>query len=80
MTPPTAFELFAAFAAQLPILSREDLANAVDDLRQTPNWPRALAHARLQACALGLDESDFDPLAEVGARVHRTDKLLHGTT
>ena len=59
MPKPTALELFAAFAAQLPLLTREDLASAVDDLRASPGWRRALAHARLQADAIGLKEGDL---------------------
>jgi hypothetical protein len=72
MPKPTALELFAAFAAQLPLLTRDDLASAVEDLRASPGWRRALAHARLQADAIGLKEGDLgdtptDPAAQSDA-------------
>ena len=63
MPKPTALELFAAFAAQLPLLTREALASAVDDLRASPGWTRTLAHARLQADAIGLKEEDLGDVA-----------------
>jgi hypothetical protein len=68
MTKPTALELFAAYTAQLPLLTREDLEATVDDLRQSPAWARALRHARLQAKAIGLEEPSFDPM-ESGERL-----------
>ena len=63
---PTTLELFAAFAAQLPLLTREDLASAVEDLRASPGWRRALVHARLQAAAIGLKGDDFGEAREIG--------------
>jgi hypothetical protein len=53
-------ELFAVFAAQLPLLTREDLEHGVRNMRSAPGWNRALSHAKLQADILGLDLRDGD--------------------
>lgn len=47
-------ELFAVFAAQLPLLTREDLEVSVRMMRAGPGWTRTLQHARVQAAILGL--------------------------
>jgi hypothetical protein len=60
MKPVTAFELFAAFAAQFPILTREELEATVLVERGGPSWARVMAHAREQAEALGLRFSQED--------------------
>jgi hypothetical protein len=63
MPKATPLELFAAYAAQLPLLTRSDLEATVDDLRQSPGWTRAIHHARRQAEAFGLvPEEALDPL------------------
>ncbi len=59
----TALELFAAFSAQIPLLTRADLESAIDDLRASPGWARALIHARRQALAIGLREADMETAA-----------------
>jgi hypothetical protein len=74
MSKATPLELFAVFAAQLPLLTRKDLEAVLEDLRESPGWARAMSHARLQAEAIGLREElesapeiavlDPDPSAE----------------
>jgi hypothetical protein len=54
MKRASSFELFAAFAAQFPLLTRDDLESIVELERGSPSWERAVAHARQQAAALGL--------------------------
>lgn len=51
---PTALELFAAFAAQLPLLTQADLASTVDAMRASTGFRRMMQHGREQAEAIGL--------------------------
>ena len=51
---PTVLELFAAFAAQLPLLTQADLASTVDAMRASTGFRRMMQHAREQAEAIGL--------------------------
>jgi hypothetical protein len=76
---PTTFELFAAFAAQLPLLTREDLESTVADLRQRPGWQRAIVHARLQAIAIGLREDDLDPEDDIARAGYSNEEMVVGT-
>jgi hypothetical protein len=51
---PTILELFAAFAAQLPLLTQDDLASTVEAMRASTGFRRMMVHAREQADAIGL--------------------------
>ena len=75
MPKPTSFELFAAFAAQLPLLTREDLETTVADLRGSPAWARVLLHARTQARAMGLTDEDFEAALDTGELPFSTERL-----
>ncbi len=57
---PTRLELFAAFTAQFPLLTRDDLEAQVEAMRGSSAFTRMLAHARIQAEAIGLTEADLD--------------------
>ncbi len=59
-TEPTVLELFAAFAAQLPLLTHEDLKFTVDAMRGSASFRRMLEHAREQAVAIGLSPDQLD--------------------
>ncbi len=63
-TKPTVLELFAAFAAQLPLLTHEDLKFTVDAMRGSASFRRMLQHAREQALAIGLTPEHLDQTAE----------------
>ena len=64
---PTILELFAAFAAQLPLLTRDDLVFTVDAMRGSASFRRMMQHAREQAVAIGLPPELLERL------VHRED-------
>jgi hypothetical protein len=73
-TKPTVLELFAAFAAQLPLLTHEDLKFTVDAMRGSASFRRMLQHAREQAVAIGLSPDKLDQAAETPAAAAATDE------
>ncbi len=68
---PTVLELFAAFAAQLPLLTHEDLKFTVDAMRGSASFRRMLQHAREQALAIGLHSGASRPDGRGTAREGR---------
>ena len=62
---PTVLELFAAFAAQLPLLTRDDLASTVDAMRASTGFRRMMQHAREQADAIGLPTQLLEQPVEI---------------
>ncbi len=64
---PTILELFAAFAAQLPLLTKDDLASTVEAMRASSGFRRMMQHAREQAEAIGLPTELLDRPIDAGA-------------
>jgi hypothetical protein len=63
----TRLEIFAAFVALFPLLSREDLEATVEMLRGSPGYARALEHARIQAAEMGLSDALLETTTTVNA-------------
>ena len=61
---PTILELFAAFAAPLPLLTQDELASTVEAMRASTGFRRMMTHAREQAEAIGLPVELLDRPAD----------------